>query len=140
MNCQSRNRIVGLVLGGWLSATHLADAEPLTIPASVGYKDFPGQFSTHWGPGGVDMAFKRLYDYIDDYHNRPDADSSLIRPEDGAIAAYTAPGPGIKPATEMTPGQYVQAVTLNKPVPRGQPGSASAYFVLLHKHDNAFTI
>ncbi len=111
-----------------------------TLPSNVDLAKPPQQLSTHFGASGVDMVWKRLYDYIDYYHNKPDIGYSWLKPADGLLIPYTSPGPGMKPDAALTPLQALQAFNRTQSLPRGQPGTYNSYFALLHKHDNMITI
>jgi len=73
--------------------------------------------------------------------NTPDPSLKLINEAEGSVVVYTAPGPELKPGTEiMKPFDLMTAQLQQKPIPPGQPGTNSGYFALLLKKNDGFKL
>lgn len=74
--------------------------------------------------------------------SNPDPSLSLIYITEGSVVVYTAPGPSMKPGTEQKlPTEFKSVLShLNDPIPPGQPHTGSAYFALLHKMNDKYTL
>ena len=73
--------------------------------------------------------------------NNPDPTLNLINKEEGLVVVYTAPGPKMKPGTEIKkPLDLMNAQLQQKPISPGQPGTDSGYFALLLKKNNGYKL
>jgi hypothetical protein len=118
-------------VGGAVGAPNSAEEAPSA---------FPEEYVEHNASTGADITWKRLYNFVDVNHNRPDPGYGFTRSPDAPVLIYTSAGPSMKPGMEMSPAALVRAQIRQELVPPGQPGTPSAYYAMLLKRGDNLTL
>jgi hypothetical protein len=124
-----------ILVGGRASSANGATDSAEPAPSA-----FPEEYVEHNASTGADVTWKRFYNFADVNHNRPDPGYKFTQSPDGPALIYTTAGPSMKPGTEMSPSAFVRAQIRQELVPSGQPGTPSAYYAMLLKRGEDFSL